>query len=385
MSGEALARSDLPPVGMLRRFLLARGWKVSPLDNKRTDLFTLAAADDDQGDRLELFVPIASSDDDPSRYVRLALETLADVSGETRDEILRAVHAIGFDRLLSTLPSFRGSISLESAEGAIRHVKRLLAHTAMNEVEPVTFANAITDIGSDYAARCRFGHTFRGSFGLTIESPVGPHAEMFLRNGEDPPPPERLFMQRLARGLRTVALSGARSDPGVIVRHARQGFNANMCQELVRMYETVGAASLRFAFEFSPEWRSPADLADPPVLEIGARAVAVAREAAAELRGRTAPERVTIQGSIRLLGASGNPADLENPTGTREIFIVWEGELGLIRVGVRIDPESYLVAAAAHAAGRQVEVTGLLDRVGTKWILRTPSDFRVLPPADAAA
>src|SRR5208282_1846916 len=62
-----------------------------------------------------------------------------------------------------------------------------------------------------YADSCRFGHTFRGSFGFTIESPVIPNIEPTLPQIEQPAPFERRVMQRFAHAVRVVS-EAVRSD-----------------------------------------------------------------------------------------------------------------------------------------------------------------------------
>jgi hypothetical protein len=49
----------------------------------------------------------------------------------------------------------------------IRHAKEALGYAHIYATYPRAMPGALK-----YADNCRFGHTFRGSFGFTIESPI---------------------------------------------------------------------------------------------------------------------------------------------------------------------------------------------------------------------
>lgn len=367
------------PIGLVRRYLAATGWRSVQVARSDVELYVLS---EPGAPDLEILLPRVIFGEADGR-VAAALRTIADVQDQDPLTVARAIKGIGFDIVRAALPDSVvswDSISLPTAEEVIRRTRRLLAHAATNEVEPGKVAKAISSVGESYASRCRFAHTFRGSFGFTIESPVGPNSDMWTRDADPPPPPERRFMQRLIRGLRTVRAAGERADPELISRNFELGFNANMCDELVGIFEAAHAEVVRFDFVLSPEWKASDDylagMSAP--IEIGERAIIAARDAADRLRDAKFDPEQTVAGVVAMLASSENPADLEHPAGSREVAIIWDGELGPIRVRVRLDPKTYLDAHKAHGEGRRVQVSGKLYRVGRRWDLREPHDFTVL-------
>jgi len=151
-----------------------------------------------------------------------------------------------------------------------------------------------------------------------------------------------------------------------------------MCDELVGIFEAANAEAVRFEFLLSPEWKPSEDMEAFMPIEIGQKAIFIAKDASADLRENKFDPEQTISGLVTVLASAENPADLEHTTGSRELAVVWDGELGLIKVIVRLDPETYLEAHKAHGRGQQVEISGKLERSGRRWKLRNPHDFKVL-------
>jgi len=184
------------------------------------------------------------------------------------------------------------AIRLGTAETFIKRMHGTLEASAHAELHAGAFYQRVSSVAQRYANDCRFGHTFRGSFGFTIESPVGSrtpdegdaHA---LAMGEElvAPPLERLVVQRLARGLRTVEAAIEKEDPTLITEGYGTGLNANACEELTALVSEPQVSEVRFQILFSPEWGVPSDLGDAPTMTISqARGVAILQEAAKVLR-----------------------------------------------------------------------------------------------------
>ena len=104
-----------------------------------------------------------------------------------------------------------------------------------------------------YANACRFGHTFHGSFGFVIESPVGPNDSPQMPIVEEAVPFGRKVVRRIAQGLASLENAVAIDDPGPLLGG---GMSANMCDEVVGLIEDTGISKLEISVAFSPEWGS---------------------------------------------------------------------------------------------------------------------------------
>src|ERR1019366_3045382 len=132
---------------------------------------------------IELLLPRDRSASDSQRRLEGAILTLSQVEGRDPEQVLADVRSVGFDVVRSRIPDELVSddtIQLVSANNYIGGVKNLLAATATTELRPEPYFLRILKDANAYAEQCRFGHTFRGSFGFTIESPVNPNLEPAL-------------------------------------------------------------------------------------------------------------------------------------------------------------------------------------------------------------
>jgi hypothetical protein len=391
------------PLGLLRRYLLALGWRrasdtrqsaislppgydgfarqliegrSSARRNFETYLLSGPGIDD-----VELVLPRDRSTRDFRPRMEGVIRTLSEVEGRPPEQIIADIRAIGFDVVRSRIPEQLvqdDTVLLAIAANYIEGVKGLLTATATTELEPAPYFLRVKKEASEYADGCHFGHTFRGSFGFTIESPVVPNEAPMLLDIEQTPPFERRVIQRLARGLSDISQAVERDEPAIIVNDVSGGFSANACEQFANLVEETAHSGMSFAFSFSPEWPPAPDLIQKRDFQVGPRHVEITRAAARSLRAQPVMREEQVFGRVVRLQSQADPSDLLSPTGEREVVIQWsDEELGDIQVRVRLTPQDYLAAIEAHRNGRPVRLRGTLERRGRLWILSNPTDFSV--------
>jgi hypothetical protein len=358
----------LPPVGLLRRYLLARGWQQRQVRSDALDLFVLHEAN---SDAIELVVPRHGEIAGATARVGMALETLAQIEDRPVERIASAIRGVGFDIIrerLSDAAVHRDSILLSVAEKMIRRTRAFLRASASAEFQLGGRTESPEAMSDAFVKECRFAHTFKGSFGFTIQSPIGSPPQGDLDGGQAPVPSSRLVVQRIMRGLQTF---DAQADQGVgLMPDARVGFTAEMFDGLAEILENSKASTVSFGFELSPEWTPDEDLSPETTVQIETKKAGIARELAQTLRSSHAVTSDFVEGIITKLSATENPADLINPKGTREISVRWlTGSLAL-NVRVPLSPGDYLLALRAHESGKPVKIYGRLEHSGRGYLLR---------------
>ena len=364
------------PLHSLKRYLVATGWRRRDLSSGNV-LFST----EPEGEEVEILLPETSHVRDLRVMLEGAVLTLSALERRNVVDVVAAVRAISFDLVRSRLPDTairHDTIRLGAAEEFIRRMTKILAAAAHGELHVGPYAQRLSSTATTYANECRFGHTFRGSFGFTVESPVGPNT---LTVGEiSPAPPlERRVILRLARGLRIVEGAIDHEDPSEIVKAYDRGLNANACEDLAAMVETPQVGEIKFDIAFSPEWGVPEDIGGRPTATIGqARGLEVIREAAKGLRVINYEKQRLIVGKVRTLHSmEDTPAELFTISGLQDIMVEWESEeFGKRQVRVSLGPEEYLLAMEAHKAGRSVSVFGELER--RPWRLDNAREFKVV-------
>lgn len=367
--------SDLVSLGLLRRYLAAHGWK--PADGLLPDQSILAAAssigfpdaqffqDRSHGQRnadvyllsdpgyddVELIIPKGDRSADFERRMQGAISTLSQIEDKTPDDIISSIRLIGSDVVKSRIPDelvIDNTIYLESASNYINNMKDLLAATATTEIRPLPFFGRQSKEATEFSEKCRFGHTYRGSFGFTIESPLTTERPQTLFDFEPPPPFERRVVQRLAIGIQHVCESVDSADVAPLVNGFKNGFGANGCDRFAALIQNTAYSDMSFGFAFSPEWKLPSNLKASVEFRVGPRHVEMARAAADALRGESLETPADVSGMVVRLQNEDDPSDLTALMGEGEISVLYSSEYGDIHVRVSLPPPEYLKAVQAH-------------------------------------
>lgn len=363
----------LPPLGLLRRYLVSQGWSREALPGGALELFTLGV----KSQSAEIVLGNVDPADTAKRVLQ-ALRTLSGMSGVPVERLARDVSMFDFDVMRTRLPDalvLRDSISLRVAERFIANARRFLTSAAAAEISRLTYVANTQQIGADYADRCRFAHTFHGSFGFTIESPAGTSAET-LDGAPSPRPVERRIVERIASGLADLQLASIQGSAAPLIDGAPNGFNINMLQDFQTWLANSTARSIRFDFALTPAW--PTLLGQRLSSNVQDDVLPLIEGATAVLRPPEVPTAETIVGKIVLLESREVPTDLLHEGG-REIGVEGESsERGPLTLRVRLDAKDYLNALDAHRTGRHVKVVGIVKRTGRGSSIADPSAFSVL-------
>lgn len=374
---------ELPSLGAVRRYLKNQNWAERAAAISGLEIFT---KDDADFGVMQLVLPTEPGIPDTDRRIEQAIRTVADMQERSFDTVADEIHGIGYDLIEAALPSpriYRDSVSYRVAESFVRTSRALLRSAAVAEYD-FLLADKPRQLGYAYADACRFGHTFRGSFGFRIMSIVGPHDRTLLAE-DDSPPPERLIVQRLARGLRAAETASLHRDPDALLVAARDGLSAGGCFALAQLLERSESTEVAFTIAFSPEWRTPVEMSDRSSTILRTEASQVIRQAGQLLKARMPAGPATVEGTVIRLSSKVSPADLQRPEG-REIGIEWQSEdYGDVTVRVRLTPADYLKALDAHRDGYEVSVRGILEPgTGNSWRMSVAENFTVVEQSPVA-
>jgi len=357
----------------MRRYLLANRWQMSSLRGGALELFTLGS---DKYSSPEIVLSNREPEDIERRILQ-ALRTLSGVTGMAVERLARDISMYDFDLLRTMLPNsvvLRDSIHIRVAERFIVNARKFLTSAAAAEIRKVLVVSDNQSAGADYANSCRFGHTFKSSFGFTIESPAGPPAKTL--DGDAPPAPiERRVIERIARGLTIVEKATALKSAEPLLIGAAEGFNFNMLSDFTTWLADTSAGKIKYDITLTPAWAPSPDIR--LTAEIEDTALPILDSAISQLRPTAGPILVTVVGQVVRLETREIPANLLD-AGRYEIGL--EGtssETGSIVLRVRLSAEDYLLAVDAHRNGRVVAVTGEIGRASRSAAMLQPSSFQV--------
>lgn len=347
----------LPTLGLLRRYLLANNWKSQLLRNGRIELFTLG-----DGEESPEIVLANVDPEDTEKRILVALQILSEITERAVEELARTISMLDFDVVQARLPNslvLRDSIPLRIAEKFVGNARKFFVSAAAAQISGLVHVANPVSIGGEYADSCRFAHTFRGSFGFSIESPAGTSPST-LDGEPSPRPVERRIVERMALGLSHLQKASAIRSAEPIIEGAPDGFNVNMLEDFQAMLANSSASNMRFDFRLTPAW--PTSVGQYLSASIQDDVLPYVETAASHLRPANVPQAEVIAGKIVWLGSREVPTDLVHEGG-REIRVEGQSaDRGALAVIARISSEDYLAAIDAHKNGRLVRLVGVVKR-----------------------
>lgn len=359
----------------LREYLRVAGWAPIEHRNPRLEVFRLL----DQSSALELVLPRTSDVIDFAFRIAETLQTLSLLTKQAPATILTQINEISEDVLRARVltPELgRSSIPLDIAVSVIGGLKKLLTYSAVGEASPLPFFSRPTKKAVAHADHCRFGHTFSGSFGFTIESPLAPAIQDPLLAEVAAPPFERRVMERLYRGLSQLKEASDTHELAPVVTNYVTGLSANMCDALLDITGVGLNREVIFAVDWSPKVLGDLALREQPKeVSIGPQAVEYLQAASKQLRRMEDSRSITIEGRVVLLKSDSQPWE-DEPDDPHTVVIAWLDTDGkVVKTRVVLAPADYITACTAHMQGSTVSVAGTLERRGKYTRLLNPEQF----------
>lgn len=362
-------------------YLEGTGWQRVRGTNGRWMVFQRAL--DNTDEPLEIVLPHNTEAPDLPLYLASAVNTLSLLRDSEPEETVAAISAYNLDVLRIRNPHTGDyySIPLRVSAQQVNNCRNLVAFAASSEREPRAHFNQVSQTGHEMVEHFRFGQTFAGSFGYTIESRLirsaviqkslftESRAQLIL-------PIERRVMERIARGLLSINDMRTSKDWERLVHNYPAGLNANMCQALIAI--SVGKQiELEYRIQWSPKITPSPDVREIQTILLNRSDYDILEQVAQKLR-EIDPEQVTIRGQVTDLSAKNNPFGLQEVP--RSATIRWTNRPER-PIDVRVDNlrvEDYNAAWNAHGKWHMVEVRGELLRKGQEWRLYNYHDFKII-------
>lgn len=350
--------ADISP-SLVIRYLKSRDWSGHTLPSGM-QLLTK-----DSGE-FEIFLHSELGGQSLTDQVYFAVRTLSDYYEKEIEQIVLEIRSHLSDRISGRIPDEyvrNDSIEFRMASDYVAGMQAVLATSATTELTESRHFPRVLKEAKVYTNNCRFGHTFRGSFGFVIESPVGLNDAPTFKELEEELPLGRRVVERIANGLKHLERASQSSDLTLISSES-SGLSSNMCEALADLIENADVSQLSLGIDLSAEWKSPSS-GDAQIFKLEQSEVAFIREAAVSLKVEERPSEVEIIGRIRRVATDGVPSDLSDDKTRREIEINWlSDDETIVHVKLNVSPEEYLDAVDAHKNGKHLTVRGLLPPSG---------------------
>lgn len=355
----------------IKTFLKSHGWKKIIHPNNKWVVFQGPRGD--SGNPLEIFLPKSEKFEDCWRRIFDAFNFLSnfyEINPAKLSDTLKGLNKDNFIVRIIETENNAFSIPLELAQREVNGMRDLIVYSACSEKNALPHYDQPLSIGRKMSEKIRFGHTFKGSFGFTVEVPI---IGEFKQQDIWDVPIERKILERIVRGFLFTEQAVSESDPEIIVRNYRHGFNSRMCEAIVEIGEVISSP-----VEVSVSWASnlipSEDVSDFKPKVLGENEISFLKYAADKLK-EVSPQKTLITGRVVNLHSN----DPISEDGKRTIVLKYLHEdFGTIDVKIELGIEQYRAAIDAHKSREMIEINGLLERKGSVWYLHAASDLKTL-------
>lgn len=339
------------------------------------------------GTEIELALPGEQDERTSPVYVATLIDVLSQLNDEQPEITIERINKYESDVLLSiNSVSDNDSIPFGIAALQIYEMQNIIKTTADLELrrnvpyETGTHSQRAANVVNQF----RFGHTFRGSFGMTIEVPLLDATQKTLRrslphafDNEANKPLSRKILERIIRGFKHTieAVNSGSSSP--IVNNYQRGLNANSCKSL----KTIGYATphdLEYKILWSPIYDPSPDLRDTTLFKMDQTAFEYLGYAENRLKSLNESLTVEVRGLVKGVGSDDNPL---GSGAKRTIEVKWLNRPDSNRaalITMELDAQDYTLAHRAHITWSTILVEGEYKRTSQGYVLENPRNFRIV-------
>jgi len=362
------------PWGDLKSYLDAQGWHLT---GRIGDKALVYVPDPTATDAVEILVPARDDLGDYASRMAEAIQILAEREERSALAVYRDLTTSGLDvvRLRAPGADASGAIAIEDGVVLYRETENLMLSAACSVVDARRnyHLRKVTE-ATDYLKTVRLGPSERGSYVLTVLSPVQPRLgrQQQLDLGEEPF--ARTVTLRLADALSAAKRAADRAlaynafDP--FDAAVSQGVSANLCDAIARLAETARGVDIGLTWARTrPAGRPRQSVHFTP--EVGE----VLREAAAIFR-RSEP--MTDHRVTGFVVALDRPVDQFDGNATLRVLIDERPR----RVRVRFEEAVYPQVIQAFQDKSAISLRGDLFPTGQRWEIRNPRALQILDDQD---
>jgi hypothetical protein len=365
--------TSLVGLSQVRRFLERAGWQRSASEKSSLDVYSLGTGKA----RVELLLPPEGASKNPIPWINAAVRTLSQLQGATELDLVDEISAFDFDRVRSRLSDDlirNDTVSLSVAIGMVQGIRALFEAAATTESNPRPYFPRVLKVAKTYTHDCRFGHTFKGSFGFVVESPVREQDTAELIPGIGAVPSfERRVIERVVRGLSLISPARRANSKDTLLENFGAGLSANMCEAIAGLVDVTQGTGIEFSFELSSSVTSSLNSAAKQRVKLDAGDAEFLRNVALAMREKRAVRYSEFSGRVVALKTHSIPGDLTDLQDARQIVMAADIQsLGEIEIHINLRPEDYLEALVFHADGQPLRVVGNLEQIGRNWFLLDP-------------
>jgi hypothetical protein len=356
-------------------YLRTRHWRKSDDLGQRGSVWTLATGGD-----LEVLLPLSTRLKDFVQRMSDVVKVLEVAENRPQVDIVSDIARTTSDavRITAEGPAMPdGTVPVEQGTQMLIHAKELLLSAACAAVDKRTvYPTRKPTRAVEYLRHVKLAAPERGSFVLTLLSPVPPSLAVQPSLLPDEPPPvpfERSVTIMLARALAATARAATEaSETGTadaFMQSVNDGVHANLCESIEGLFSQTEATRLQVGIAWAPT--RPVETAVPSSVSFSADIAPILQTAAQMFRERAPIPDFRLQGLVIELRREEGEV-----TGTITVLALVEDSARKVRV--ELAGSDYDLAIEAHRDNVGFRCIGELTRDGRSFVLRHPREVSLI-------
>jgi hypothetical protein len=365
-----ISLESLPTVSEFVQYLRFANWKKIEQDNHNLFVFGTKQFDE-KG--IIVKIPINDSFSDTKLIVLRAIQHIAQVRNIDESEVLYEVFRYDCDIwrqkiILSEKQEMYG-IPLDTMHKFLKNICDVIKNSEQLEINnPYSKTkkeskNNKTKQKNNIIEKCLFCHTFKGSFGISIEMPI--YGEILKKTFpyDKIQTTERKIMERIAIGLSDTANATFSSDFNAIIENSENGFNQKMCASLrsaMTLFQlTKNSEFENTEIEFSFKWSPIVPVSSKvPLFEkiklLPQKTIQVLKSAEKKMEELEQSNLVTITGEIIIMKDDSNKEDKNR----HKVKIKCDNHQKFPDVKLSLSEDQFQQVCLIRGKGKFISVTG---------------------------
>jgi hypothetical protein len=355
-------------------YLRSKGWKqVQTIENKGAFW-----VEESNASQPEVLVPLDPTVPGFAQRIAELLQVLEEHEERSQIEIVEDLSYASADVIRPRLPgiSENGMLTLEDGSTAYEKARDLMLAAACAALGPKeVFAKRKPERAMNYLSQALFGLPKRGSYVMTIISPVTPRlgpltADLVGHEVEEPFERRtvRILSQALGRLSSACNESMTSGDIEPMRRSVPQGVSANLCDAIIALHQCGGARGLDFSFSWAPSRGLPVDAINR--VSVLPAYIPILEETSRIFRETSIQDGVEVLGTVQKLEHRGEGQGRVTIQGSVD---------GVPRsVVVELSGAEHGMAVTSYDERINLVCFGELVKERQSWVLRNPREVSLL-------
>lgn len=357
----------------LKHYLRSAGWKNTyTFENNLGSIWRIRHNSHD----IEVLLPEDLTLLDYRSRVFEVLKHLELVEDRPMSSIAHNISLTGVDVLrfrIASAESRTGAVPLTQGSSLVRGVETMLLSAASATIRPRSYFPRMSySEARDYLQSCRLGQSEKGSFVLTVMSPVPPTLltqRALLPEYEVEDAFQRKVLYTLFNGLYHLRNALAAGTSEAIEQTVSQGVSANLCEALTLMQPENDDGELEIGVSWSSVRPVRRNIPQPKI-RFTKDVFPLLGEAVKYLRQTAPVEGFEIGGLVRKLDSS-------DPTTGGRVAVLALMDDKPVNISMSLPAEDYQVAAQAHVSSSMLFCKGTLEKEGKGYTLSNVTDVHI--------